>query len=178
MRTPTAQAWADMCAELASTARRLAAEGPVLLRRSKGSAGEGFPTSSMGAGGGSSSAADPVGELVVARLLDPAAAIDPLSAGVAAMVTATWEAVLTLRQADEARAKASRPPPAANSGPAEVAACVVHARYGLQADARSRGRCRWCADWALAHDFADPPESAIRALEDTRIRRHLFRTAA
>jgi hypothetical protein len=93
------------------------------------------------------------------------------------MLTSTWSALGELREADAARAKASPPPPAPAGEPA-VKGCVVHARYGLHQPARARGRCRWCGDWASSHDFADPPESAIRALEDERIRRELDSAAA
>lgn len=170
MKSLSASQWAGMCAELASTARRLAAEGPVLIRRAKEPSGPGYPTSSLSGGGGRSSASDPVGDLV-ARIVDRKgdAVSDPLAAAVALMVAATWEAVTALRQADAARADAARPPPGP-PGNAGVASCVVHARFGLQAPARARGRCRWCGTWAAEHDFADPPESAIRALEDLRIR--------
>ena len=173
MRAPTPAQWADMCGELVTTARRLAAEGPELIRRAKGPAGSGYPTSSMGPGGRGSGMGDPVGDLV-ARTLDRRqgdrrAPSDPLAAGVGRMFTATWDALVELRKADGARAKASRPPAAIVHQLGE-AGCVVHALYGLHAQARARGRCRWCGDWARDHDFADPPESAIRALEDLRVR--------
>ena len=169
MRSLSAAQWADMCAELGSTARRLAADGPLLLRRAKEPSAAGYPTASMGGGGGHSSTADPVGDLV-ARIVDrngDTGDADPLASAVSLMVATTWEAVTILRQADAARAAAARPPPGP-PGDAGVACCVVHARYGLHAPVRARGRCRWCGDWAAQHDFADPPESAIRALEDHR----------
>lgn len=172
MRAPTPQAWADMCGELVSTARRLASDGPELMRRAKGPAGVGYPTSSMGPGGRSSWVSDPVGDLV-ARMIDRKAEgkapPDPLADGVDRMFAATWEALVELRKADGARAKAAARAPA-TVHQLGTPGCVVHALYGLYAPARARGRCRWCGDWARGHDFADPPASAIRLLEDQRVR--------
>jgi hypothetical protein len=171
---PTPTAWADMCGELVTTARRLAAAGPELLRRAKGPAGAGYPTSSMGPGGRASWVSDPVGDLV-ARMMDLSADFkappppDPLTAAVGRMFAATSKALAELRKADGARAKALAPP-AVTVHQLGAPGCVVHALYGLYAPARARGRCRWCGDWARAHDFADPPASAIRALEDQRVR--------
>jgi hypothetical protein len=129
----------------------------------------------MSGGGRSTSVGDPVGQLVV-RMLERQET-DPVAAGVTQMLSATSKAVDALRLADAARVKASLPPPAPTVEPG-VPGCVVHALYGLHEPVRARGRCRWCGDWAHSHEFADPPESAIRALEEERIRRELDAAAA
>jgi hypothetical protein len=178
MRRPTVEQWDGLCDELVVTARRLQAEGPGLLRRAKEPIRDGFPTSSLGRGRPSSviddegipmpPLNDPVGELAVD--LAVGRVHDPTARTVDEMVSQTVEALRLLRGADGARARClppEEPPP----GPAAPAGCVVHARYGLVAPVRAAGRCRWCGDYRKSHGFADPPESAVRALEDGRVAR-------
>jgi hypothetical protein len=169
---PTVSQWQELCGELGETARRLLADGPELMRRSRHPARDGYPTSSLSGGARTSDVSDPTGTLAAARA--DGGATDPVNRSVEDMLRFTRAAVDALRRADAARAGAF--PPAEQRD--EVAArCVVHAAYGLDEPARSGERCRWCNDWRKAHGFTDPPERAIRTLEDQRVERDL-RSAA
>lgn len=171
MKRPTPAQWHELCDELVTTAKRLLADGPDLMRRGREAVRDGYPTSSL-SGGARPGHGDPVGDLAVA-LADEDTATDAVGQAVADMLRFTQAAVFALRNADGARALALPPTPA----PPEDALCVVHARYGLEASARASERCRWCNDYRKANGFKDPPETTIRALEDRRIERQL-RSAA
>lgn len=189
MRRPTALQWRELCSELADTARRLQEEGPELMRRAQIAVRDGYPTSSLGGGGGPSSILDddgtpmpplndPVGELAIARVRRGEG--DPVRQAVTDMVSLAQLALVALRRADGARSRAL-PPLEAPEEP-KVAGCVVHLRYGLFAPQRARERCRWCNDWTKAHELlgiagVDPPESAVRAVEDARIAREQRKAA-
>jgi len=169
---PTAAQWHELCDELVATAKRLFVDGPELMRRSREVARDGYPTSSLSGGGRSSDVSDPTYRLA-ADLVDGGGPKDPVNRAVEEMLRLTRVALAALRAADGARAGAF--PPVERS---ELSAsCVVHAAYGLDQPARSGERCRWCNDWRKTHDFTDPPESAIRTLEDQRIEREM-RSAA
>lgn len=180
---PSAAQWEAMCDEGIAAFERLRRDGPEVFRRSRISArgGDGYPTSvRLGASSRASlldddgmpvpPVADRVGELVV--LQDRR---DPLRDSAAAMNDRLLDALRSLRAADGARARAFPPPPPDVDPAAD--SCVVHARYGIFAVVLARGRCRFCYDWAREHDFADPSEEDIRALEERRIRRQARRSA-
>lgn len=178
---PTERQWQELCDEGIAEFERLRRDGPEVFRRARLSArSDGYPTSTRVGEGAAASVVDDelvpmppvpdrVGELAVAEERR-----DPLRESAEAMNDHVLAAIRLLRAADGARARAFPPAPADVD---DDEGCVVHARYRIWAPVRARGRCRFCNDYARDHDFADPSEEVIRALEDRRIRAQQRRPA-
>lgn len=146
-----------------------------LLRRARRGTRDGYPTRSIGSGGGPSSdvfddeetgqrvvlppRSDPVADLVIARNDPDRAKADPIRRRAADLKRLVRGAVGNLTVAVGTLSKAE--PPKAVAEPA----CRVHAALGLWAAVHRGDRCRWCDDFFRA-EGVDPPEDLLRARDE------------
>lgn len=157
---PTAAHTADIIEHIEQLTARLRILEPILRRRASDTTFDGYPRQSgpaQGPGHG-----DPVGATVVLRVDQPHR--DLLSSTYHDITRKLDQARRLLEQAESAGRQALPPPPR----PILDDGCRSCARIRTWSPISRSGRCRWCSDWAYAHNGDDPPADILRAHHEGR----------
>jgi hypothetical protein len=154
---PTAFQTADCLTQIEQLAARLRTLEPNLRHRAEDTALDGYPRQS-GPGAGQHGQGDPVGTTVAMRIDHPHS--DVLGHAHADVLTKLHQARRLLEQAESAGRRALPPPPTRQN---LDDGCVSCARAKTWSPISRTRRCRWCSDWATAHQGDDPPIAILRA---------------
>jgi hypothetical protein len=146
----------DCLTQITQLVGRLRRLEPDLRHRATDSAPDGYPRQS-GPGGGQHGQGDPVGTVVALRLDHPHS--DVLGHAHRDVVSKLHQARRLLEEAESAGRRALPPPANQNLDDG----CVSCARIKAWSPISRTRRCRWCSDWAGAHDGYDPPVAILRA---------------